>query len=272
MKKKFDLFNVGGTAFEIGRQVGDLLKEKIPRAIDQILSYDLGLFKRFTKGIALPDGLDLSNENLIAHTKNFVPLFESYCPGVIDEIKGIAETSGLSFEEALLLQIRGEIVYALNGGCTSFALSRESTRERKVYAGQNWDYNIDPDPLVLLRVSPEDGPRYLTMTFAGLTSFMGMNAAGISQFGNSPPRGWCEMGIPHYPIKWRIYRERNMVGLKKLPANTKTIQPGNYTMCDGEGEIADAELTPQGPNRLDDSVSRYLPVLERGETEDSVPI
>ena len=151
MKKKFDLIRVRGSAFEIGRQVGEILKDKIPRAIDQIFSYDLELFKRFTKGIRLPDLPDLSNENLIAHTKRFVPLFERYCPGVLEEIRGIAEATGLSYDETLLLQIRGEIVYALNGGCTSFAFSREATREKRVYAGQNWDYNIDLDLLVLLK-------------------------------------------------------------------------------------------------------------------------
>jgi isopenicillin-N N-acyltransferase-like protein len=189
---------------------------------------------------------------VLEKTRDFVPLFERYCPRVLTELRGIAKGAGITFEEALLLQIRGEVVYALVGGCTSFVLSRNMTKRGEIIIGQNWDYPVDLDLMLVLHVVPEDGPAALMMTFAGLTSYMGINAAGIGNFANALPWGWCEFGIPHYPFKWRVFQESTVDGLRRLCDETKTIQPGNYVFCDASGQIADVELTAEGAVWLED--------------------
>lgn len=253
MARQFELLKVGGTPREIGLQVGQALRDKIPLAIQQIFDHELTFFEWQTIG-PYPPLPNLTRDQVLARTREFLPHFERYAPGLVEELQGIAEGARISFEEALLLQIRGEIVYAMTSACTSFAVSAGGTRDGLVLAGQNWDYGIDIDLGImhLLHVTPTDGPRQLMLTFAGLTSFLGINSAGVASFCNSLPWGWCKVGIPHYPLWWRVFRERDLAGVRRVLDETNSVQAENHLFADGSGAIADAELTPDGVTWLDD--------------------
>lgn len=259
MARQFELLKVGGTPREIGLQVGDALRDKILLTIQQIYDYELTFFKWQTIG-SYPELLDLTRDQVLARTREFLPHFERYAPGMVEELRGIAEGARISFEEALLLQIRGEIVYAMTSGCTAFAISAGGTRDGRALAGQNWDYAIDVDLGVmhLLHVTPKEGPRQLMLTYAGLTSFLGMNSAGVSSFANSLPWGWCKVGIPHYPVFWRVFRERDLAGVRRVIDETNTVQAENHVFADGSGAIADLELTPDSVTWLDDQEGFFV--------------
>lgn len=267
MARQFELLRVSGSPRRIGLQVGTELREKVWRAIEQIFDYELYFYKWQTVG-AYPDLGDLTRDRILAATHEFLPHLERYAPAMVEELRGIAEGARISFEEALLLQIRGEIVYALTPpdfvatspvatssvACTAFAISGAGTKDGRTLVGQNWDYAVDLDSGImhLLHVTPEDGPRQLMLTYAGLTSFIGMNSAGVANFLNSLPWGWCKVGIPHYPVCWRIYRERELAGVRRVLEATDTVQAENHLLADGSGHYADAELTPQGVSWIDD--------------------
>jgi isopenicillin-N N-acyltransferase like protein len=246
MAHRFPLIRVRGSHYQIGLQLGEALRDLIPRAIDQIFYHELATAKPVTDGGVVVPTPEISRTAAFAKTHEFLPLFENYCPLMLEELQGISKGARISFEEALLLQIRGEIIYAMVGGCSSFVFAGDVTRDGNIIIGQNWDYPIDLNLLHMLHVTPDDAPAQLMMTFAGLTSYMGINAAGIGNFANALPWGWCQIGIPHYPFKWRVFRETSIAGIQQVAAQTHTVQPGNYVFCDGSGEIADLELTPEG--------------------------
>ena len=252
MSRRFELLKVHGSPREIGLQVGDAMRDKILLAIQQIFDHELAYFGPMTVG-EVPAIPELTRAEILQRTRAFLPKFERYAPGMVEELRGIAEGARIDFEEALLLQIRGEIVYAM-AGCTSFALSGRVTADGAVITGQNWDYAIDLDLGVmhLLHVTPDDGPRQLMLTFAGLTSYLGINSAGIGSFCNALPWSWCKVGIPHYPLWWRVFRERDLAGIRSVFAETESVQAENHVFTDQSGAIADAELTPEGAVWLDD--------------------
>lgn len=252
MPHQFRTLKSSGTRYDIGFQVGTELRDVIPRVIDQIFDYELALCERWTSGHETPAIPDLTRDEVLRKTWEFLPLFEQYCPPMLLELRGIAKGADISFEEALLLQIRGEVVYSVAGACTAFVFSRDVTRNGEIIIGQNWDYPIDPGLMVVLHLCPDDSPDQLMMTFAGLTSYMGINGAGVGSFANALPWRWCGVGIPHYPFKWRVLRQRDLAGIREVCEQTKTVQPGNYVFCDGRGNIADVELTPEGCAWLDD--------------------
>jgi isopenicillin-N N-acyltransferase-like protein len=259
MARKFELLKVGGSHREIGLQVGEALREKIPLAIDQIFDHELTYFDAMTFG-DVPSIPRLTRAEVLQRTRAFLPLFERYAPGMVEELHGISEGARIDFEEALLLQIRGEIVYAMTTGCTAFALSGKVTADGSVIIGQNWDYAVDLDAGImhLLHITPDDGPRQLMLTFAGLTSYLGINSAGIGLFANALPWGWCDVGIPHYPLWWRVFRERDLAGVRSVLEQTKSVQAENQVLSDGSGVIADAELTPERVVWLDDRDGLFL--------------
>ena len=253
MARRFELLKVGGSPRQIGLQVGEALRDKIPVAIQQIFDHELTYFEAMTTG-DVPPLPPIRRADVFSATRTYLPIFQRYAPGMVEELHGIAEGARIDFEEALLLQIRGEIVYAMTTGCTSFALSSRVTRDGAAISGQNWDYAVDLDLGImhLLHVTPDDGPRQLMLTFAGLTSYLGINSAGIGSFANALPWGWCDVGIPHYPLWWRIFRERDLAGVRSVLEQTHSVQAANHIFSDQNGGIADAELTPDGVVWLDD--------------------
>ena len=253
MARRFELLKVGGTPRQIGLQVGDALRDKVPLAIDQIFEHELTYYDAMTFG-RIPPLAPMTRPSVMAATRAFLPHFEAYAPGMVEELRGIAEGAHIEFEEALLLQIRGEIVYAMTTGCTAFALSGRVTKDGAAISGQNWDYAIDLDLGImhLLHVTPDEGPRQLMVTFAGLTSYLGINSAGIGSFANALPWGWCEVGIPHYPMWWRIFRETDLSGVRAVVDGTKSVQAESHVFSDGQGRIGNAEVTPERVVWLED--------------------
>jgi isopenicillin-N N-acyltransferase-like protein len=47
-------------------------------------------------------------------------------------------------------------------------------------------------------------------------------------------------------------QQTDLDGIRRVAQETQTLQPGNYVFCDATGEIADLELTPEGPVWLED--------------------
>ena len=123
---------------------------------------------------------------------------------MLDEIRGLAEGASISFEHALLCQVRGEATRApLGEGCTAFALTRSATVDGHALAGQNQDLPPEFSDLgIVLHIEPTDGrPRALTFTFAGQLGYMGTNEHGVSHFANGLADYEWKLGLPHYPLK-----------------------------------------------------------------------
>jgi isopenicillin-N N-acyltransferase-like protein len=259
MARRFDLLKVHGSPRQIGLQVGEALRDKIPLAIDQIFEHELGYFEAMTVG-PVPELPAMTRADVLQKTRAYLPHFQQYAPDMVQELHGIAEGARIDFEEALLLQIRGEIVYALTGGCTSFALGASTTKDHAVVTGQNWDYAVDLDLGIvhLLHVTPDEGPRQLMLTFAGLTSYLGINSSGVSSFCNALPWAWCSVGIPHYPLWWRVFRETGLAGVRSVMEQTKSVQAENHVFSDSSGSIANGELTPEGVAWLPDEEGFFV--------------
>jgi hypothetical protein len=51
----------------------------------------------------------LSDDQLRRRVAQFQPMFERYCPHLLEEMRGLAEGAGVTFEEAMLCSIRGKL-------------------------------------------------------------------------------------------------------------------------------------------------------------------
>lgn len=228
----FPLVEVAGNARQMGIQHG---AQAAP------------LIQRYLRWIEKMTGRD--RQKLGRRALAFVPPIEALSPLFIEEVRGLAIGAGISFEEAMLCQVRGEAVSApASEGCTSFALTGQATRGGVPLAGQNQD--LDPefaDVGIVLHVKPTDGrPRAITFTFAGQLGYMGMNEHGVAHFANAV--GGCpwRLGVPHYPLKRVLLEQRTLADCLALLQCHRTCSPANMVFCDGQGTIEDVEIRSDG--------------------------
>lgn len=110
-----------------------------------------------------------------------------YNPDYIDEMQGIADGAGVTFDDILLLNCRSEVVLrgfsdAVPDGCTAMAATPSKTDGRSTLIGQNWDWKMSQREsmiLVKIRQTASGRPDLLLLTEAGIIGKYGMNSAGM---------------------------------------------------------------------------------------------
>lgn len=240
---EYPLYKARGTHRELGRQHGE-------QAARQIKAH-VAMMRARPK---------LSEEQFKRRVGQFQPMFERYCPHLLEEMRGLAEGAGITLEEAMLCSIRGELASARAEGCTTYAIGRGGTARHEVIGGQNADVGSNMISLAyMLHLQPPKKPHVLIWTFGGMLGYHGMNSAGVAHFSNALPGGpRNQLGMPEYVYE-RLMLECSSVEqvidvLRKLPLASNE----NFMICDRHGNIADAEATTAGPEVLRDEGAGYL--------------
>ena len=231
MSAIYPLFEARGTPRELGRQHGEQCRERLHAFLDYLGST-----------------LKLSRAQILARSLRFLPLFERYCPHLVEEVRGLADGAGVSLAEALAVQIRGELSQVQAEGCTTFVISARGTQDGQILIGQNSDMDPELEALgYVLRLRPDGKPALLMWTFGGMLGYHGLNDAGVAHFANALGGGpaW-RMALPHYPVKRMMLEQRTVDEVVTLLSQAPVCSSGNYVLCDGTGCIADIELTPEG--------------------------
>lgn len=125
--------------------------------------------------------------------ESMLPAHELHNPDLFTEMTAMAQAAGISPAEAIV--VGGftdfvDTVRAMVGGphpatvieddCTAFIVPNERAAEGKGFFAQTWDmHDTATEHVVLLRISPEDGPSALVFTTAGALGQLGMNEVGV---------------------------------------------------------------------------------------------
>jgi isopenicillin-N N-acyltransferase like protein len=150
-------------------------------------------------------------EKIFAYVKEFAYEIEKELPLISAEIKGLADGAGTSYEEAVLLQTRREILMHLrkgaNNDCSSFSLPIKT----RVVA-QTIDLNSSFTEFgTVFRIEPWRGsPEILMFSFAGLLGYMGMNSSGLAIAINMVSSDDWRPGVPPYLLV------RHLLGLHTI--------------------------------------------------------
>jgi isopenicillin-N N-acyltransferase-like protein len=86
-----------GQPFERGRQYGAQAGDPIRRFVDRLVDR------------ARRSRPDLTRADVLRRTLAFEPLYEAFAPHLVEEIRGLAAGARISFAEALLCNVRGEV-------------------------------------------------------------------------------------------------------------------------------------------------------------------
>ncbi len=223
--RRYPEITVSGVPFEMGRQIGDAAGELI-RGFCAIA------IERVNKTVAISRAAawDVAAKS--------IPYAESYAPHMVEELRGMSETAGVSLEELMLLQVRNQL-RSTDAGCTSLSVGPPRSSQRLV--AQNWDNDpaLDEFTIVLTR-RPTGRPASTTLTQAGLIGYIGFNDAGIGMCLNSLPAPSRLLGVPHY------FQVRGILEADFLDAAVHAVEraeraiPANIMLT-----------TPQGPANLE---------------------
>lgn len=238
----FPLIEVAGSAYELGFQHGAQAAELVER------------YLRWIERLA-----GQPRDVLGWKARAFLPSLEALSPAFVAEVRGLAAGAGISFEEALLCQVRSEAARVQAEGCTAFGLTGAATADGQPLAGQNQDLEPEfADVAILLRVKPNDGrPRALMFTFAGQLGYAGMNQAGLALFNNALFDYEWRLGLPRQPLKRLLLEQSSVKQCVDLLEQHRPCSAANVLVCDRQGRMADIEIRPEGAALFEDDHPDY---------------
>ena len=237
---RYKQVEVSGAPFEMGEQIGEALREEI-RGFSAIAIERLNLTVAVSRAAAL---------DIAARCIEFV---EDYSPPMLEELLGMSRSSGVSLAELMMLQVRNQLRADADAACTSFSIAPSAGADRRALVGQNWDNDpaLDPFTVVLTR-RPEGEPTHMTITQAGLISYIGVSDAGIGVCLNTLPAPSRSLGVPHYFTVRGIYQADCLEEAVRAVRRAHRAIPANIILATPQGP-ADLEVTLDDVHVLVDS-------------------
>ena len=178
------VIELSGTPRERGRIYGEAAKPLIANIVEG-WRMDLGNYGRNSE-TAESIGPDDYLREFFSET-DYLSSIKKWTPDLFEEVKGIAEGSGQTFDNILGIQLLDEEwIFGLRRRldrpttkCTAFGAPDHP--DGVSYAGQNMDIpSWVEDNQVLIRVMPtENSPEALVFTMAGTIALNGLNASGL---------------------------------------------------------------------------------------------
>jgi isopenicillin-N N-acyltransferase-like protein len=229
--KPFPLYEFAGTEREIGRQMGEELRDECKGTISYW--YDV-------LGLMFPDSL----ESMIETCKKFEAPAKEYAPELWEQIEGIAEGANMTTDEVLFIQGGWEIDSCgpQAFGCTDFACSGQATKGGKTIVGQNFDWYPNA-PTIVVRVKPKGKPSYLAVTWPGHLAQVGISESGFGMFINlliTADNG--RVGVPYSFITNKILYQKNVPDALRAVTQGNPASSFDYTIAGKDGEILNVEV------------------------------
>lgn len=245
MNAQFPRYRVHGDAAIRSRRYGELAR-------DQILLNRAGYERTFlAKGISWAEA--------VAFAQGFRPAIEQHFPEILVELLGIAEGSGLPFEDILTMNCRTEVMWRaavqkangvapwLGAECSSFALEPDRTATGRSLVGQNWDwFEVLGGSVIVLEVERDDGPNFVTIVEAGLLAKMTMNQAGMAIGINTIV---CSLdggsrGVPFHVLVRAAADAEHVSDVVELLSSVPRASSGNYIVASADGAVLNVEAAP----------------------------
>jgi isopenicillin-N N-acyltransferase like protein len=230
------LYKVAGTHREIGRQIGESAKEQVQRSIENAKMLISSAY----------DELQLDWGGALIQSRKYLPFAQEKYPQYVDEIAGIAEGAGVSFDDVAVLNAMEAVTSdALHlEKCTSMAVNNSRTADEHVLVAHNEDWlPWDEADVYLVHVSANDEPPFLAMTYGGLLPNIGLNSEGISQCCDSVYPNDSRIGIPRILVSRAILAAKNLSQALSAALIPQRAAGYNHLLAHESGELYNVEVS-----------------------------
>ncbi len=177
------------------------------------------------------------------------------CPIIHEEMIGIAEGSGLSLDEIVLISLHEELyhrgVLPKVEHCTAVAVGPPDTADGRTYVGQTWDWMPSVAGMSsIVEWRRMEGPSVLAYGFPGLWTGAGLNSEGIALTWTSANLGdkslGARVGVPAYALLTHLLYQKTLDDVIKEARRNKHAGWFTFVLADGKGRIVNIEGSPNG--------------------------
>src|SRR5579862_9925803 len=245
---------VAGSAYERGRQYGAQARDRVHRSV-----------QAYRHVFAYYTGWDWDTVRRTA--AGFEAPIAGFRPAYLEEMHGIADGAGLDPADVLAINVRTEVMYAAKARlaplaartpqppaeCSAFAVVPAPGQPGATLIGQNWDWLLHArHTLIVLEVTQDDGPDFVTVVEAGLLAKAGLNAAGLGLVTNAlvTEADVGASGLPYHVLLRAILDCTTVTqALEVLQAGPRSSS-ANYLIAHASGAALDVEAAPGDFTRL----------------------
>lgn len=223
------LFKVSGNHREVGQQIGESARDQVRRSIDNA--------RRLIESAY--DELQLDWSGALIQSRKYLPFAQEKYPQFIEEMVGLAEGAGVSFEDIAVLNAMEAVTSdALHlEKCTSMAVNDTRTADGHVLVAHNEDWlPWDEDDVYLVHVIVDGEVPFLAMTYGGLLPNIGFNAAGISQCCDSVYPNDSRIGLPRIMVSRAVLAAQNLSQALSAVLIPQRAAGYNHLICHESGD------------------------------------
>lgn len=233
-----------GSPSQLGTEHGRAHREAIRRYTDdRVLLASNGSWAG--REATREDAIDLANAMLPAH--------RAYSPDLTQELEALAEASGLSAAEALIVGGFTDFVDAVRAqqgiaheedNCTA-VLVPDALAEGHGYIAQTWDmHDSATEHVVLLDIAPESGPRAFVFSTVGCLGQIGMNDAGIAVGINNLTASTGRIGVTWPFVVRKALQQTDIEAALACVVEAELAGAHNYLLLDRNGRGYNVEAMP----------------------------
>lgn len=233
---------VEGSPRDCGKAYGKLFRDGIKDFLDK------EIFAPFV-------GKPSSRAQLLDYAAACGKVLRDECPLVSDELDGIADGAGLTFNEVVLIHLHEELYHRVElpktGHCTAVAVGPPDTGDRSTYVGQTWDWmQTVAGKSAVVEWRRTGGVSVLAYGFPGMPMGAGVNAAGIALCWTSAGLGTKgqspRIGIPSYALITHLLAQQDLASVIREAQKDKHAGWFTFVVADGEGNLVNIEGSPTG--------------------------
>lgn len=245
----FQILEAKGSYEEIGFQIGNTFKGNIERVIDKRKKW----FDKL-QTIAGSDEGKLFSKKLLEVTNEHFPQY-------INELRGMAEGSGLSFDEMWNISINSELnVFEKEPlGCSTIYYQDD----QNAWLTHNEDGDMAySGEMFIVKASPPSGIEFYTLVYPGTIMGVGpsFNSAGIIETTNFIGTTKANIGIPRFFIGRAILEASSIFAALQIASKTPRAFPWHHNIASmKDGKYLSVETLPDG--RLGINSPKHFPYV-----------
>ena len=209
-------------------------------------------------------GRKATREDTLALAEAMLPAHRAYAPDLTEEMEALAEASGLSAAECVIVGGFTDFVDAVRSqanaaheedNCTA-VLVPDGLAEGHGFLAQTWDmHDSATEHVILLDIAPETGPGAFVYSTVGCLGQIGLNDAGIAVGINNLTAANGKIGVTWPFVVRKALQQTDIEAALACVVEAELAGAHNYLLLDRNGRGYNVEAMPscRTVTKLEDS-------------------